>query len=85
MTHTNYTVAPGEYLQEWADEHQLPHHALASLLRYSQHTLHTITTGSQPITDEIAARLEHTTGIPTQAWLRYEQAYRADLERLAQE
>ena len=60
-----------------------PPQELANLLTCNTHTLHQITTGHQPITKEIAAQLEHATSIPARAWLRCEQVYRADLDRLS--
>jgi HTH-type transcriptional regulator/antitoxin HigA len=77
MTETNYAVAPGEYLKEWLNE-QHP-------LTRTTTQLSDIIEGTAPITTDIAAQLEHLTGIPTSSWLRHEATYRSDLERLRTE
>ena len=36
MTATNYAVAPGEYLEEWIDDHDLSQQRVAELLGSSR-------------------------------------------------
>lgn len=82
MTATNYAVAPGEYLQEWIDEQGVPPQQVADRLGCSREQLAAIVAGHVPLTGDSATRLEYLTGIPAEAWLRYEAAYRADIARL---
>lgn len=83
MTATNYAVAPGEYLEEWIDEQGLSQQRVAELLGSSRKQVNEIVNGRAPITSDTAMRLERVVGIPADAWLRYEAAYRADLARIA--
>lgn len=82
MSDTNYAVAPGEYLQEWGIDQGVSHQRVAVLMGWSREQLIDFGDGLMPLTDEIAGRLEFVTDIPAASWLRYEAAYRADLERL---
>lgn len=81
MAGTNYAVAPGEYLEEWVDEHGLSLQAAAGLLGYSHEQVNEIISGRVPITAETATRLARVTGITARSWLRYEAAYRAATKR----
>lgn len=83
MTDTNYAVAPGEYLEEWAEEQELSQTAVARLMGSSRKQVNEIINGHAPISESTAMRLERVTGIPTVSWMRYEAAYRADLARIA--
>ncbi|KUM36486.1 HigA family addiction module antitoxin [Arthrobacter sp. EpRS71] len=85
MTGTNYAVAPGEYLEEWIDEHGLSQQHVAELVGCSRKQINEIVNGRAPITPDTARRLERVTGVPTGSWLRYEAAYRADQARIADE
>lgn len=80
----DYAVAPGEYLQEWAEDHNVPHQRLAELLGHTTDHLSDIIAGDAEITDEDANNLESVVGIPAKAWLKYEQLYRADMKRLSE-
>lgn len=82
MTATNYAVAPGEYLEEWIDEQGLSQQRVADLLGFSRKQVNEIVNGRAPITHGTAIRLERVVGIPVDAWLRYEAAYRADRARI---
>ena len=82
---TNYAVAPGEYLAEWIDEQALSQGAVADLLGMSRKHVNEIVNGHATISPESAVKLGRLTGIPADAWLRYEALYRADLARLASE
>ena len=84
MAGTNYAVAPGEYLEEWVDEHGLSLQAAAGLLGYSHEQVNEIISGRVPITAETATRLARVTGITARSWLRYESAYSEDLKRRSQ-
>lgn len=85
MTATNYAVAPGEYLEEWINEHGLSQQRVAEQLGCSRKQVNEIVNGRAPITSDTAVRLERVVGIPADSWLRYEAAYRADLARIADE
>jgi addiction module HigA family antidote len=83
MNATNYAVAPGEYLEEWIDEQGLSQQRVAELLGCSRKHVNEIVNGRAPVTSDTAIRLERVVGIPTDSWLRYEAAFRADLARIA--
>ncbi|MBT1620000.1 HigA family addiction module antidote protein [Curtobacterium flaccumfaciens pv. poinsettiae] len=85
MTATNYAVAPGEYLEEWIDDHDLSQQRVAELLGSSRKQVNEIVNGRAPITSDTAMRLERVVGIPATTWLKYEALYRADLARIADE
>lgn len=82
---TNYAVAPGEYLSEYLDDHDLSQQQMADLLGSSRKLVNEIVNGRAPITQDTAIRLERVVGIPAEAWLKYEALYRADLARLLDE
>lgn len=85
MTATNYAVAPGEYLEEWIEGHDLTQQQAADLLGSSRKQVNEIVNGRAPVTSETALRLERVVGIPARTWLSYEARYRADLARIADE
>lgn len=85
MTATNYAVAPGEYLEEWIDDHGLSQQGVAELLGSSRKQVNEIVNGRAPITSDTAMRLERVVGIPARTWLKYEALYRADLARITDE
>ena len=82
MTATNYAVAPGEYLKEWIEDHHLTAQDLPQLLTCTPRQVGKLLTGYTHITQDLATRLERVTTIPANAWLRYENQYRADLARI---
>lgn len=79
---TNYAVPPGAYLEEWIEEQGSSLQQVADLLGYPLERVNEILDGSTPVTLGTAIRLERVVGIPADSWLRYETAYRADLNRL---
>lgn len=85
MSTTDYAVAPGEYLEEWIEEHELSQQKVADMLGSSRKQVNEIINGHAPITSETALRLERVVGIPSTTWLRYEALYRADQARIADE
>ena len=54
MTATNYAVAPGEYLEEWIDDHGLSQQRVAELLGSSRKQVNEIVNGRAPITSDTA-------------------------------
>lgn len=85
MTMINYAVAPGEYLEEWIDDQGFSQQRVAEMLGCSRKQVNEIVHGRAPITADTARRLERVVGIPADAWLRYEAAYRANLIRIVDE
>lgn len=85
MTTTDYAVAPGEYLEEWIDDHGVSQQRVAEQLGSSRKHVNEIVNGRAPITSDTAIRLERVTGISSKAWLKYEALYRADLARISDE
>lgn len=81
----NYAVAPGDYLAEWIDEEGLTQGEVATRLACSRKQVNEVVNGHAPVTVDFALRLERLTGIPVDAWLRYETRYRVDLARLTEE
>ena len=79
MTTSTYAVAPGEYLQEWIEDHSLTRQEVANRLGFDCEKLDGIIAGHVVLTTEIATSLENIVGIPARTWLRYEARYRADL------
>ncbi len=85
MSTTNYAVAPGEYLEEWLDDETMTQGEAAARLGCSRKQVNDLIHGRAPVTPQTAARLARLTGIPVDAWLRYEALYRADLARIREE
>lgn len=85
MTSTNYAVAPGAFLEEWLEDQDMTQGQAAERLGCSRKQVNEIVNGRAPISAETALRLARLTGIPADAWLRYEALYRADIERIRDE
>lgn len=85
MAAQHYAVAPGAYLKEWLEDEGLTQSEAAARLGVSRKTVNGIVKGSQPISQETAIKLGRVTGIPADAWARYEAKYRADLAALEDE
>ena len=83
MTETDYAVAPGEYLAEWLDQSGVTLESIALKFDVQLLLLEGFLTGSVELGASLAAVLREATGVPARVWLRREQQYRADLERLA--
>lgn len=82
MSETNYAVAPGEILSEWAEEHRITPESLACELELSGPELQQLLQGHTELTVDLSVRLSRTTGIPARHWLNLEHRYRLDLARL---
>lgn len=85
MSNTDYAVAPGEYLEEWAEDKGLSQQHVADLLGSSRKHVNEIINGRASISPDMTLRLERVTGIPARAWQKYEALYREDLARIADE
>lgn len=81
----NYAVAPGAYLQEWAEESDLPQQAIADRLGRSRKFVNDLIHGRAKIDHALSLELGRVTPIPTEAWRRYEERFRADQARLRDE
>lgn len=75
MRTLNYTVAPGEYLVEWVENHGITDDDLA-VLGLDKAGVYSFYYGRIKVDDDLANRLETVTGIPASAWLKYEAEYR---------
>src|SRR5699024_5906992 len=64
---------------------RLTQQRVADLLGISRKHVNEIVNGRATLSPDLAVKLERVTGIPTDAWLRYEALYRADLARIAAE
>ncbi len=84
-THTNYAVAPGEYLAEWLDETGTTQQQAADRISASRKQINEIVNGRAPVTADTAFKLSRLTGIDADTWLRIELQYRTDLARLHDE
>lgn len=85
MAAQHYAVAPGMYLEEWLEDEGLTQSEAADRLGVSRKTVNGIVKGKQPISQETAIRLGRVTGIPADAWARYEAKYRSDLAAIEDE
>lgn len=85
MSARDYAVAPGEFLEEWAEDEGLSQQRIAELLGYTRKHVNEIINGRAAITSDAAVRLERVTGIPAKTWQKYEAMYREDLARIADE
>lgn len=80
----DYAVSPGAYLAEWIEEegNGITQQQLADRLGVSRKFVNGILNHREPVTAKTAILLERVTGIPSNAWLKYEAKYREDLARL---
>jgi plasmid maintenance system antidote protein VapI len=83
MVDSNYTVAPGAYLDEWMERTASSVSKVSISLEVPLEEVRDLIHGDVPITRIIADRLEALTGIPVDAWERYERKYRNDSTRLS--
>ena len=79
----NYLVCPGEYLQEWMEETGHDEEYVSKNTGIWPHVVVDLIAGRMPVTEPIAASLEHLTSIPKMAWMKYERKYEEERERLA--
>jgi plasmid maintenance system antidote protein VapI len=76
----DWVVAPGETLREWRSENGISAQATATACGHmSLDVFERIESGTQPLTEDIAAGLARGTGIPAYLWLNLERAFRAGL------
>lgn len=76
----DWVIAPGQTLQEWREDNNLPVRAAATACgRMDPQIFRRIESGDERITEKLARQLEHGTGIPARLWLNLERVYRAGL------
>lgn len=75
----DYAVAPGETLRETMKAMSMSRKELAIRTGLTVQTLNGIIMGEQPISHEIAYRLELAVGVPASLWNKMEELYREKL------
>jgi len=78
----DYTVAPGEILQEQMDHYGTTKTDLAAHLKIPKKKLKKILKGKAPIKLQMAIRLSRIYQYPAHMWVNLETNYRKDLKRL---
>ncbi len=78
----NYAVAPGETLGEVIKSLTISQKELATMTGMTEPAIIRILKGAQPITFEMANRLEMVTGIPSRMWNNLEMQYREQLSKI---
>ena len=78
----NYTVIPGETLEETLDALGISQHELAMRIGQPLKMVSEIIKGKTAITDDTALQLEKVLNIPASFWLCLEQQYCETLARL---
>ncbi len=72
----DYSVPPGQTLQELIDERSMTQNELATRAGLSRKTVNEIMKGKSPLTSETAQKLELVFQIPAQFWNERERLYR---------
>ncbi len=81
----DWTLPPGDSLEEELECASLTIKQASEKTGIPYPVFQGLLTGAVPITDEIAEALAKITGYNAQFWLRSEQNYQADLERLGRQ
>ena len=79
---TDYAVPPGETLLETLEALGMSTEELSAMTGLAITTITAIANGAEPITEDIAGRLEQATRVPARLWMRLQRGYDADRERL---
>ena len=79
----DYTVLPGEVLEEYLDSSGMTQVMLAKRLGLTKKTINHIIKGKAPITPDTSLGLERVFGRPAHFWNNLEQQYQEDCARLA--
>jgi addiction module HigA family antidote len=80
----DYTVLPGQTLQETIDALGIDQRELAVRTELSAKHVNQIIKGVAPITPDTAIRLERVTGVPARTWNNLEANYQEQRARLAE-
>lgn len=78
---TNYAVHPGEYLQEWMDDHLIDAVVLSKRLGYPIDEVMHFLWGKRAVDHPSAVALANCTQIPYDAWFAYYAQYILDRRR----
>ncbi|NLC60470.1 MAG: HigA family addiction module antidote protein [Gammaproteobacteria bacterium] len=81
----DYTVAPGEIIEEHREASGMTQAELAQRLGFSTKHVNRLLRGHEPVTPETALKLEAVFGLPARVWLALESRYREHLAREADE
>ena len=79
----DFAIPPGETLKDVMASLGMSRKELADQTGWTTHIIDRILKGDQPITLEMANRLETTTGVPARLWNNLEVQYREQLEKLS--
>jgi plasmid maintenance system antidote protein VapI len=81
----DYASPPGETLLETLEELGLSTVELARQISMSEGAILAIATGSSPITEEVAGKLEEALHVPRSFWMARERLYRERIQTLEEE
>ena len=81
----DFTVSPGEILEEYLDSLGMTQVELAARTGLTKKTINEIIKGKSPITYETALKFERTLGRPAHFWNNLERQYQEDQARLAEQ
>lgn len=85
VRHSDLAVPPGEYLKEVIGEIGIGKAKLARQLDIPIAEMDALLTGSVPLTQDVAERLEKATNVPANIWFGLEAEYRLTLIREAKD
>lgn len=80
----DFATSPGEFLEEWIEDHGVTRKEAARRLDTSEQNLHRLLGGEQAVSHEMAERLGRVTRLPAEFWLRAEMAWGRHLQREAE-
>lgn len=75
----DWVTCPGETLEEWFQYTHVPRSIAWKFYDIPEEQLTDLLAGREPLTPDIAARLEKMTTVPANFWTRYEAIYRNGL------
>lgn len=82
MKETDYSVAPGEFLEEFVDDGDFTVQELAERLSWSVDEVFDFMEGKLAVDNKVANDLERAVSIPAHMWHRYEELFLNDMDRL---
>lgn len=78
-------IPPGETLKEALEDREISPTELAAQTELNLEHVNQVIKGCREITADMAARFEHTVGIPAYVWVRLERNYRKQLNSTQKE
>lgn len=81
-TESDYAVPPGETLLETLEALGMSTEDLSVLTGLAITTISDLISGAEPISEDIAERLEQATRVPARLWMNLQRGYEKDRERL---